>query len=1139
MKSKHFYRAIWTFAVVICVLSCFADFLSFKGFSVKMLGISHYLHYEDVSGDVFTTFSAFQSFACIKSRDEGVLTVCGSLIAFEISGILMLLAGFFAVAIGGRLVWYGKIGEKTWIEAGCGPAAYFCGSVAYFLMNPSELLDPQDNVISVSYEIGCFYLVLVNLAQFCLAAGVFYEKKMNLDRYQAFLPPKISQNTEEILIGQGVISEECIGSAKFYQKDLETPLEYHEISEKIRADTEETWLQIAELKKIVLFYTSELQNFKEPPTDEQIAIISSQISQLSKAFLSNEQSKWQFEKQQLLKQVKELKMDLEKTKSFFSKDEISIKAEIEELLNEKNYLKEELKKQENTICRSSNLINYQQAIQEVGRLREESTKRLQEIERLNGVLDNAYRSLKDSQGVIEDLEAFKKYASQKELRYKEKLENMKKSLKEINEAPITENISEIDSEAFNEQLSFITEALKKSKNETSQMENLYQNLESAHKKTKKELGEVNERILKDSEKIKELELELTRVNEKYEKSIRELEGMTREAEENSVIIEKYRGYRVKRKELQGELDLATGKIMDLEQVLEISKLNSEKYISDLRGEFELQVEEWERVKTELVYANNQQGKELEMLHSRMKTQENYFEKELQSLQLSNSLLKDEKSQNEDLISAYKNELSRAKNFEKTIADTLPEDLQKIFAAQNSQVASELRTFAEKLQKQTSSKEKLRKKLQIAESELEKLSEECQLLQKQKYESKNENTVSFTSNESLTRSIHDSLIIEGMSPSIVSHNPLLEIISALRKEPAMTYPTLWKTLELMMLEKGKANRLGDVGKNSAEFLLEFMQVKFGLKTLAARQVKALVTSLEELYKINHSYAVFFCRVFGIFHPKPLPNSIVEYLFIMQETFNQAAAKTKSYQKKLGKAYDEAQQYGGLASIIDVMDLVKKVFKNSREIGERILNGLLRINAEVVEITLAKVCSALQRQNLDAVSMFQVLKANEGVLDYQEFIDGIRINLDIWVPQENIEKLCSYLDEEHSGVIRLEDWEKKVNFGENCEKAYGKEMMVAKSQFLNVLISEYEGQAVEDFYKLKKIVKGNNIDPETASKYLRKIDPKLKLELQEKLFKEALSSSEQLTSEALCLMVLKYGIGGYGRGVFQAHLLRDTP
>ena len=203
------------------------------------------------------------------------------------------------------------------------------------------------------------------------------------------------------------------------------------------------------------------------------------------------------------------------------------------------------------------------------------------------------------------------------------------------------------------------------------------------------------------------------------------------------------------------------------------------------------------------------------------------------------------------------------------------------------------------------------------------------------------------------------------------------------------------MESLMLEKGKIDQL-DISLNRmprkvSDFTIDFLNLHFGLKSLAIKQLKALLTSLEELYKLGHPYGIFFCRLLGIYHPRPLPLNLSVYLIVIQEIFNKKTLPSKL--SSFAKNY-EILQYGGVTSIIDIMELVMEICKKRRDIGERIIYSMYKDSENKIEICLLKVIGTMARTGKNPEHFFEILDINHGgSLDYHEFVDGIRYNLNI--------------------------------------------------------------------------------------------------------------------------------------------------
>jgi len=478
---------------------------------------------------------------------------------------------------------------------------------------------------------------------------------------------------------------------------------------------------------------------------------------------------------------------------------------------------------------------------------------------------------------------------------------------------------------------------------------------------------------------------------------------------------------------------------------------------------------------------------------------------------------------------------------------------KAYEGQIENIKKSLAEANRNLQQVLGEKEGLREDLAAVHSELQQVSEDYASLQNQVYRERKasgaqdyaENMMlsplSSRSLESSARSAQDFVIIESMVPAY--GNAILDNVSKLKKEPPMTYKNVWKLFEDIMTDKCKMDRLelamGRQPRTMTEYMLDFVYLQYGLKSLALRQLKSLIASLEVLYKQGHPYGTLFCRFLGLFHPRPLSFQISIYLLIVQEKFLECSSKLKEKKPaNFSQAY-EIMQYGGQASIIDLLDLIQKICRNNREVGERIITAMHKERPDRVELSILKICGCMARMGKTSDFIFEILNAERRGpgLEYQEFIDGVRYTLNIWVTQEEAEDLCRYVDNEDTGYITFDAWYQKVNFVEFAEKMYSKVAMITKSDFLNALVDEYEREIVDDYRVLKSLIRYPVLNQNSMATFLLQLDPNLDEEDIFRLYDEAREQGEQnlagVSPHSVCVVVLKHNIGGYGVGMFDVY------
>ena len=459
---------------------------------------------------------------------------------------------------------------------------------------------------------------------------------------------------------------------------------------------------------------------------------------------------------------------------------------------------------------------------------------------------------------------------------------------------------------------------------------------------------------------------------------------------------------------------------------------------------------------------------------------------------------------------------------------------KDLAAMKAQLAKELEDTRKE-------RDDLRKELNLKDSELQSTQVEYMQAHKELFQAREQARPSTgweTHSQSSSHSVKETTVIEGLVVRTGQH-PVLEKIAPLRREAPMTYSNVWKLFEGLMNEKVKLDRvewtMGRQLRPMADFMLDFVYLHYGLKTLALKQLKALVLSLQELYENKHQYGILFARLLGIIHPRPLTAYLSAFLLVAQEEFAKIASRTLVKSESFSESYD-ILQYGGQVSLIDAMEIVIRLSRGNREPGERIISLMFPVTEEnKMEITLVKVCGTLARMGKDSSYIFEMLDIDGlGTVDYHEFVDGLRLTLDIWVTQDEAEDLCGFVDDDGAGTVSKAEWLEKIDFQAYVAKATSRTCMVSKSAFLTALVEEFEHEVVQDYYRIRSLIKKPTVDNKAALELLRRLEPMIDERTAMQLFEEAKTVDPDarggVSPEALCVVILRNRVGGLGIGLF---------
>ena len=353
-----------------------------------------------------------------------------------------------------------------------------------------------------------------------------------------------------------------------------------------------------------------------------------------------------------------------------------------------------------------------------------------------------------------------------------------------------------------------------------------------------------------------------------------------------------------------------------------SKTFEDMYL-DVSSKLTRDKNEWELEKEDLLYSKSLMKREIESLNSRLRQQENSLNQEIRSLTHELDRLGDQVSLYRAEHSAAKSELESLKELHSIISEKFSDSSSECIRVSAEKLSSLLqigpkyeRTITDldrSFHSVLSEKEDLRTSLMEKDSALQELSEMNQKLNQQLFvlkeqpqrpstSSRSEGTLgslgsmaslaSETSSFNSGLSVQEMMIIESLGGVDFRSNPLMDKVSKLKKEPPMIYSNLWKLLEKLMQEKTKVDKMDLALKRRPramfEFVGDFFLSHFGLQTLANRQLKAMTISLEELYRTNHPYGVFFSRLLGIYHPRPIAPDLGCFLMMVQNLFGRIVA-----------------------------------------------------------------------------------------------------------------------------------------------------------------------------------------------------------------------------------------------------------
>lgn len=346
---------------------------------------------------------------------------------------------------------------------------------------------------------------------------------------------------------------------------------------------------------------------------------------------------------------------------------------------------------------------------------------------------------------------------------------------------------------------------------------------------------------------------------------------------------------------------------------------------------------------------------------------------------------------------------------------------------------------------------------------------------------------------------------------VTHNLILQNLqsASVPTDKPLTYLNIFKFFEELMDAKfdvdSKDLKARRKPRGMTEFLMEHLNRQFGIKALGMKFLGQLVPGLQLLYNENLPYAVLFARLLQVFSPDPIPFNLAMFLTKVRLEFHRLMEKcSKEREKKAvaaikktkgaqpvthGKAAYDLAATGGEAFTSDVMMLIYELFENDPESGELALDLLRPENVSHSDYVLYKVCHRMGKMGMNPEAVFNLIDADHGgSIDEEEFVQGIKSSLELWIPEQEIRSVHSELAT--NGVLSRHAFLARCSFDWYYSVVKSDDYITTKCQFLNVLIDVYTRRVRQDTGMLIALYESKAENPmtkDTLSNLLTEMDP----------------------------------------------------
>ena len=360
------------------------------------------------------------------------------------------------------------------------------------------------------------------------------------------------------------------------------------------------------------------------------------------------------------------------------------------------------------------------------------------------------------------------------------------------------------------------------------------------------------------------------------------------------------------------------------------------------------------------------------------------------------------------------------------------------------------------------------------------------------------------------------------------------------------------------------------KNLPNYVLDQLSMKFGLKTIAIKNLISLkegLGSITKTYKASNPnktpYSLILTSIMGldanidIVFNEDQTELIVKSRPLWLEAQEQFK---KNIKVKRGASISDFSlsdlQTGGTWSVLEVIDTFTVWCGKDKDLLNSFLPWILpefkadekNTSEEVfyLNFSLMKICSKVAKLGKDVKYFYNILdEDSSGSLDPQEILTGLREKFSIYFSKEEAEKLWKYLDEDGSGDVDLEEFKAKISY-DNFNNNYHL-YMITYMKFLELLLNEWNFYKERTYTKFQqKFVEFDDngdgvLTFEEFETLVNNLDKTMDRANISEIFNETLEMDEKATDmdkmnpEWFCEMAFKYKLGGFGKCFLSEYLL----
>ena len=362
---------------------------------------------------------------------------------------------------------------------------------------------------------------------------------------------------------------------------------------------------------------------------------------------------------------------------------------------------------------------------------------------------------------------------------------------------------------------------------------------------------------------------------------------------------------------------------------------------------------------------------------------------------------------------------------------------------------------------------------------------------------------------------------------------------MKRQPPMLNSNVFKLFELAMLEKLKSDlseaEQSRSPKSMSEFMLDFLFMQQGLKTLVMKSLGALLNALELLATKRHPYGLLFCRILNVFADKPFDNTLNCFLVRARAEFTDIQ---KSY--KSNTSPKSELEFGGSALLIDIAERLMGLFPQHHSIAYEVMEKLHVAGLTEFDKSCVLFCGRLAQVGRDFKIFFiQADPQKSGEVTEDDFLKCAQDVFEVCLNREKLVEIYRFLT---PNKLRFADIQ-KLPFKEWALKGQNRSVSVTKCSWLTTLAEVYwleedrlQGKLQVAYERSSKKGIRSLAD---FQRLVRDLEPNMHTEMTVHLYREALELSSELcedpdlvTKAAFCEVGLRYRLGCEGLRAFSS-------